>query len=61
MQDVNFWGMVYCTYFAIPHLKQSRGKIIGISSSAAWLPVPRLSFYSVRFTTFYVNNINKNI
>ncbi|KAG7012327.1 11-beta-hydroxysteroid dehydrogenase 1B, partial [Cucurbita argyrosperma subsp. argyrosperma] len=44
--DVNFWGMVYCTYFAIPHLKQSRGKIIGISSSAAWLPVPRLSFYS---------------
>ncbi|XP_022994418.1 11-beta-hydroxysteroid dehydrogenase 1B-like [Cucurbita maxima] len=46
IMDVNFWGMVYCTYFAIPHLKQSRGKIIGISSSAAWLPVPRLSFYS---------------
>ncbi|XP_022137233.1 11-beta-hydroxysteroid dehydrogenase 1B-like [Momordica charantia] len=45
IMDVNFWGMVYCTYYAIPHLKASRGKIIGIASSAAWLPTPRLSFY----------------
>uniref|UniRef100_A0A9I9CEF6 11-beta-hydroxysteroid dehydrogenase 1B-like n=1 Tax=Cucumis melo TaxID=3656 RepID=A0A9I9CEF6_CUCME len=46
VMDVNFWGMVYCSYYGIPHLKQSRGKIIGIASSAAWLPAPRLSFYT---------------
>lgn len=47
-QDTDFWGTVYCTYYAIPYLKQSRGKIIGIASSAAWLPTPRLSFYTVK-------------
>ncbi|CAK9327247.1 unnamed protein product [Citrullus colocynthis] len=46
VMDVNFWGMVYCSYYGIPHLKQSRGKIIGIASAAAWLPAPRLSFYT---------------
>ncbi|KAJ4850117.1 hypothetical protein Tsubulata_500585 [Turnera subulata] len=44
--DINFWGSVYSTYFAIPHLKRSKGKIIAISSCAAWLPAPRMSFYS---------------
>lgn len=43
--DTNFWGSVYGTYFAIPHLKRSRGKIVGIASSAGWLRVPRLSLY----------------
>ncbi|XP_038895893.1 11-beta-hydroxysteroid dehydrogenase 1A-like [Benincasa hispida] len=46
VMDTDFWGTVYCTYYAIPYLKQSRGKIIGIASSAAWLPTPRLSFYT---------------
>ncbi|XP_023519994.1 11-beta-hydroxysteroid dehydrogenase 1B-like [Cucurbita pepo subsp. pepo] len=46
VMDTDFWGTVYCTYYAIPYLKQTRGKIIGIASSAAWLPTPRLSFYS---------------
>ncbi|GFZ17353.1 hydroxysteroid dehydrogenase 7 [Actinidia rufa] len=31
---------------AIPHLR-SNGKIVAITSSASWLPEPRLSFYSV--------------
>ncbi|XP_040986394.1 11-beta-hydroxysteroid dehydrogenase A-like [Juglans microcarpa x Juglans regia] len=44
--DVNFWGAVYATYFAVPHLKRSKGKIVTIASSAAWLPAPRLSFYT---------------
>ncbi|KAK2984706.1 hypothetical protein RJ640_014043 [Escallonia rubra] len=46
--DINFWGYVYTTHFAVPHLRRSRGKIIAIASSAAWLNVPRLSFYGVR-------------
>ncbi|XP_017233884.2 11-beta-hydroxysteroid dehydrogenase A-like [Daucus carota subsp. sativus] len=45
VMDVNFWGSVYSTQFAIPHLKQSRGKIIVISSNAGWYSCPRLSIY----------------
>ncbi|KAF7834016.1 11-beta-hydroxysteroid dehydrogenase 1B-like [Senna tora] len=44
--DINFWGSAYSTYFAIPHLRESRGKIIGITSSAGWLPAPRMIFYN---------------
>ncbi|CAN0906011.1 11-beta-hydroxysteroid dehydrogenase-like 6 [Linum grandiflorum] len=44
--DINFWGSVYSSYFAIPHLKQSRGKIIVVASVASWLPAPRMSFYN---------------
>ncbi|KAI8544017.1 hypothetical protein RHMOL_Rhmol08G0262400 [Rhododendron molle] len=45
-EDINFWGYVYTTRFAIPHLRRSRGKIIVIGSSASWLYAPRLSFYA---------------
>ncbi|KAJ7957217.1 11-beta-hydroxysteroid dehydrogenase [Quillaja saponaria] len=44
--DINFWGSAYGTYFAIPHLRESRGKIIGMTSAAGWLPTPRMSFYN---------------
>jgi short-subunit dehydrogenase len=30
--DVNFYGAVYCTYFALPYLKQSRRRIVAMSS-----------------------------
>ncbi|KAF7135231.1 hypothetical protein RHSIM_Rhsim08G0192400 [Rhododendron simsii] len=46
VMDINFWGYVYTTRFAIPHLRRSRGKIIVIGSSASWLYAPRLSFYA---------------
>lgn len=46
VMDVNFWGSVYTTRFAIPHLRNSHGKIIGMASSAAWLPMPRMSIYN---------------
>ncbi|KAE8123844.1 hypothetical protein FH972_018766 [Carpinus fangiana] len=44
--DIYFWGSVYATYFAVPHLKKSKGKIMPIASAAAWLPEPRLGFYN---------------
>eukprot|EP00257_Ricinus_communis_P026727 XP_025014141.1 11-beta-hydroxysteroid dehydrogenase-like 6 [Ricinus communis] len=43
---INFWGSVYSSYFAIPYLRRSKGKIIVIASVSSWLPVPRMSFYS---------------
>ncbi|XP_021846204.1 11-beta-hydroxysteroid dehydrogenase A-like [Spinacia oleracea] len=46
VMDINFWGSVYMTRFAIPYLKNTRGKIVALSSSASWMPVPRESFYN---------------
>jgi short-subunit dehydrogenase len=30
--DVNFYGAVNCTYYALPYLKQTKGCIVAISS-----------------------------
>lgn len=38
--DVNFYGAVYCTYYALPHLKQSRGRIVAISSLGGKAAIP---------------------
>ncbi|KAL5543858.1 hypothetical protein UlMin_007642 [Ulmus minor] len=46
VMDTNFWGSAYTTRFAVPHLKNSRGKIIVLSSAASWLPTPRFSIYN---------------
>ncbi|KAL4634515.1 hypothetical protein ACB092_04G205200 [Castanea dentata] len=46
IMDINFWGSVYSTHYAVPHLRKSKGKIVVISSAAAWLCTPRLSFCS---------------
>ena len=32
VMDVNFYGAVYCTYYALPHLMQSKGRIVTVSS-----------------------------
>lgn len=34
LMQVNFNGSVYCTWFALPHLKESRGRIIVMASVA---------------------------
>ncbi|KAG6401875.1 hypothetical protein SASPL_138743 [Salvia splendens] len=46
IMDVNFWGSVYMTRFAAPYLRHSRGRVVVLSSSASWLPAPRMSFYN---------------
>jgi len=37
---LNYLGMVYCTYYALPHLKQSRGRVVGVSSFGALVGLP---------------------
>jgi short-subunit dehydrogenase len=37
--DVNFYGGVYCTYYALPALKQSKRRIIAISSVGSKAPI----------------------
>ncbi|KAJ4962852.1 hypothetical protein NE237_022791 [Protea cynaroides] len=45
MMDANFWGSIYPTYFAIPHLKKSRGKIIVNSSTSGRFFTARMNIY----------------
>ena len=46
LMDVNFWGMVYCTKYALPHLIQSKGVIVGVSSIAGYRGLPERTGYS---------------
>ncbi len=43
---VNYFGSVYCTYYALPHLKQTRGRIVGVSSLTGKTGVPTRSGYA---------------
>ncbi|KAI3898564.1 hypothetical protein MKX03_030489 [Papaver bracteatum] len=45
LMNVNFWGSVYPTHFAVPHLKKRKGKIVVIASLASWLYSPQMIFY----------------
>jgi len=38
VMDVNFWGTLMCTYYALPYLKQTRGRIVVMNSVAGRLP-----------------------
>ena len=46
LMQVNFWGTVYCTKFALPYLLKSKGSIVGISSIAGIKGLPARTGYS---------------
>ena len=46
IMEVNFWGTVYCTKYALPYIQQTRGTIVGISSIAGFHGLPGRSAYS---------------
>lgn len=45
VMQVNYLGAVYCTYFALPHLKTSQGLIVAISSLCGKTAVPTRTGY----------------
>ena len=45
LMRVNYLGSVYPTFYALPHLKRSRGQIVAISSLAGLAGVPYRSAY----------------
>lgn len=45
VMDVNFYGTVYCTYYAVKHLKQTQGRIVNISSLSGRTPLPSHASY----------------
>lgn len=46
VMDVNFYGAVYCTKFALPSVLERKGCIVGISSIAGYRGLPGRSAYS---------------
>ncbi|HQQ02774.1 MAG TPA: SDR family oxidoreductase [Bacteroidales bacterium] len=46
LMDVNFWGTVYCTKYALPSLLANKGSVVGIVSIAAYIGLPGRTGYS---------------
>ncbi len=46
LMDVNFWGTVYCTKYALPEIVKTKGSIVGVSSIAGYKGLPGRTGYS---------------
>ncbi|HVM89700.1 MAG TPA: SDR family oxidoreductase [Puia sp.] len=46
VMDVNFFGAVYCTKYALPSIMENKGTVVGISSTAGYRGLPGRSGYS---------------
>jgi len=53
VMDVNFWGTVYCTKYALPEILKTKGSIVGVSSIAGYKGLPGRTGYSA--SKFAVN------
>ncbi|XP_073033091.1 11-beta-hydroxysteroid dehydrogenase-like [Primulina eburnea] len=54
VMDINFWGSIYPTHFAIPHLKKTEGTMIVNASNAGCFNMPRSGFYNLRIIYVYM-------
>ena len=68
LMDVNFWGTVYCTKYALPWLQKSRGSLVGISSVAGIHGLPGRTGYSASkfamtgfLETIRIENLKKGL
>ncbi len=68
LMDVNFWGTVYCTKYALPHLLQHQGSVVGISSIAGKKGLPARTGYSASkfamegfLETLRTENLNRGL
>ena len=46
LMRVNYLSCVYCTYYALPYLKKTKGRIVAVSSLAGLAGVPTRTGYS---------------
>ncbi|MDX2301198.1 MAG: SDR family oxidoreductase [Microscillaceae bacterium] len=46
LMEINFFGTVYATKYALPHIIRSQGSIVGISSIAGYRGLPARTGYS---------------
>ena len=68
MIDTNFYGAVYCTKFALPHLLNQKGTIICVSSISGLTPLPGRTGYCASkhamdgfFNTLRLENSKKGL
>jgi len=68
VMEVNFFGAVYCTKYALPHIIESKGSIVGVTSLAGFFGLPARSGYSASkfalqgfLETVRVENLDKNL
>lgn len=46
LMDVNYWGTVYCSKFAIPYLVKQKGSLVGVISVGGYIGLPGRTGYS---------------
>jgi short-subunit dehydrogenase len=46
LMDVNFWGTVYCSKYALSEILKTKGSIVGVSSIAGYRGLPGRTGYS---------------
>lgn len=46
LMQTNFWGAVYCTKYALPHLIANKGSVIGVNSWAGFTGLPARTGYT---------------
>ncbi|MGC9330983.1 MAG: SDR family oxidoreductase [Bacteroidales bacterium] len=68
LMDVNFWGTVYCTKYALPWLLKTKGTVTGITSVAGIHGLPARSGYSASkfamqgfLETIRIENLHKKL
>lgn len=46
LMDINFWGTVYCTKYAMAEILRNKGSVVGVSSIAGYKGLPGRTGYS---------------
>jgi len=53
LMNVNFWGTVYCTKYALPHILKTEGSVVGVISIAGYKGLPARTGYSASKFAIY--------
>ena len=68
LMNVNFWGTVYCSKYALPEILKTKGSIAGIISTAGYVAIPGrtgyvTSKYAIRgfLETLRIEHLNDGI
>lgn len=68
LMDVNFYGTVYCSKYALPHLLKTKGSLVGIISIAGYVGLPGRTGYSASkfairgfLDTLRIENLKKGL
>ena len=59
VMQVNFFGTMYATHYAIPHIKESRGSLVAISSLTGKRGIPSYAMYGA--TKFAIQGLYEAI